>query len=358
MQSPLSPPDPRHPLVPALVTLLLLGAYAAGGAMLVAADPGPGDEVSIDGTVTAPDGTAASDAVVLFSSDETLDRFTPDELRAFAEDPPENVTVTTVDGDGRFDATVTWERSEAALAVSDAGISEIVFTGRENTTIDLRLRENRPQTVHAHIGSISHDEQETDLFINLQHNGETAVEDLSVTVDSLPEGWSIERVETDGQYDADSRTLTWASIQPGNEVDTTLVVRAPEDADPGEYTVELRAESTTHDISVADPVETVEILPENTPGPTTTPPPSDAGTPASPDATDEATPPPDPSETPTLEESEAPSTEAPSTADGETQAGQATDAAGTETSTTGPGFGVLAVLASLTALTVLAARKR
>jgi len=51
----------------------------------------------------------------------------------------------------------------------------------------------------------------------------------------------------------------------------------PENASPGDYTIELGAVSDTHRINVES--ETVEVLPEDTPNPTTTPPPESNATP-------------------------------------------------------------------------------
>jgi hypothetical protein len=72
-----------------------------------------------------------------------------------------------------------------------------------------------------------------------------------------------------------SRRVSRDAVAPGEEVGTTVVLSVPEDAESGEYTVGLAADSDTHRVSLAS--ETVEVLPETTPGPTTAPPPADGG---------------------------------------------------------------------------------
>lgn len=274
----------RRSLCASLFGLLLLAAPLAGGTTVVGAGPddidrGHRHDVQISGTVTGMDGAPADDAVVLFGADATLTKFSPDELRDLAAADPANLTVVAADSEGRFEATVAWDRAEAAVALTDDGVSDLVFLGRENGTVDVRLYERRPQTVHAHVGAVSNDERRGDLFVNLVNSGDTAVENLSVTLVSIPDGWSVAEVETVGRYSAERRTLTWSSVAPGAAVDTTVVLSVPAGTPPGEYAVELRAGSDTHRVDVES--ETVEVLPEETPGPTTTPPPGDRATPTS-----------------------------------------------------------------------------
>lgn len=251
-----------------LALVLLLGASVAGG--LGAASPHRDDPVRVEGTVTGVDGTPAGDAVVLVGDDATLTKLSPDELRDVAADDPPDLTVVTVDDDGRFETVVTRRRADAAVAVSGARISDLVHLRGENATVSLRLYGQRPQTVHAHVGAVAYDERRADLFVSLVNSGDAAIENLSVRVAALPAGWSVAAAETDGRYHPADRTLAWSSVGAGEEVGTTLVLSVPENASPGPYTVELRAGSDTHRVDVADETETVEVLPEDTPGPTTT----------------------------------------------------------------------------------------
>jgi len=313
----------------ATLLVLLLVAPPAVGTTVVAGAGSDGDtershrhDVRISGTVTGVDGAPAGDAVVLFGSDSTLTTFSPDELRDLAAADPANLTVVPADGDGRFEATVARGRAEAAVALTDDGVSDLVFTGRENGTVDFRLYERRPQTVHAHIGAVSHDERRGDLFVNLVNSGDTAVENLSVTLVSIPDGWSVAGVETAGRYRSERRTLTWSSVAPGAEVDTTVVLSVPEGTPPGEYAVELRAGSDIHRVDVES--ETVEVLPEETPGPTTMPP-TDGRTTSTSPAT-------------------SPSTDG----------GEGTTPAGAS----GPGLGVAAAAGGIALATVLLVRRR
>lgn len=249
-----------------LVVAVLVGVVVAG--FPTAAAPGPGDQVALQGTVTGTDGAPAGDAVVLIGEYSMLSKLSPDELRDVAADDPDGLTVVSVDGEGRFSATVSWKRADTAVALNDAGISDVERVGHQNTTLSFRLHEHRPQRIHATSVAVSADEHGGDLLLSLVNNGDATVENLSVTLASLPEGWSVGEVETGGVYHPATNTITWRSVPPGAEVDTTVVLTVPADAAVGEYSVDLRARSDTHPISV--PPVTVELLPEETAGPTTT----------------------------------------------------------------------------------------
>ncbi|MXR41685.1 hypothetical protein GRX01_10090 [Halobaculum sp. WSA2] len=233
-------------------------------------DPGPGDDVRIEGTVTGVDGEPAADAAVIVGESGTLRELSTDELRALAAADPPNVTVARVGDDGGFAATVDWDRADAAVAVSDRGVSELRILGHENATLALRPHERRPRTVFAHLGAIGHGERRGDLYLSLVNNDETAVRTLSVRVTSLPERWSIAAVRGDGRFHPANRTIEWSSVAPGEEVDTTVVVATPATPSPGAYSVGLRAASATHPVAIEN--ETVEVRPAETPGPTTAPP--------------------------------------------------------------------------------------
>lgn len=257
----------RHPLVPTLLVVGLLAAYAGAGVVL--ADGSVAAEaVRVDGTVTGVDGAPGGDAVVLVGEYGLLSKHSPDELRSIADDDPADLAVVEVADDGSFSTTVDRRRADAVLALSDAGVSETVRLGGENATLSMQLHEHRPQTVHAAVSSVSHGETRIRMYVSLVNNGDEPVENLTVEVTSLPDGWSVADVETDGSYDEATRTLTWRSVPAGAEVDTTVTLSVPDAASVGEYGVGLAGSSGTHAISVPD--GTVELLPEETAGPTTT----------------------------------------------------------------------------------------
>lgn len=251
-----------------LATLVVVTALAGGG---LAAGAGSGDEVTVAGTVTGVDGAPATDATVLVGDDGDLTGRSTTDLRRLAERGPGELEMTVVrtDDGGRFETRVPWGHASAAVVVSDEGVSDLHPIRRENATLDVALYERRPQTVHAHLGGVAHDETRAELFVNLDNNDDTAVRNLTVELTALPEGWSVATVETAGRYDATSRTLTWPAVAPGDRVDTTVVLAVPDGTAPGEYVVDLRAGSDGHRIGVEP--ETVEVLPEETAGPTTTP---------------------------------------------------------------------------------------
>jgi hypothetical protein len=226
--------------------------------------------VTLHGTVTGVDGRSAGDAVVLVGERSALLERSPDELRAAAATDPPELTVVDVGDDGRFATTVDSSRADAAVAVSDAGVGDLVSLRGENATLDLRLYERRPQVVHEHAGTVTGDERRVELYVDLINTDDAAVENLSVSVGALPDGWSVADVRTGGTYRDAERTLFWPSVAPGADVDTTLVVTVPAGTPPGEYAIELDAGSETHSVDAA-PV-TVDIRPADTPGPTTMPP--------------------------------------------------------------------------------------
>jgi hypothetical protein len=292
--------------------LVLLGASVVGS-IPVTADHNR--QITVDGTVIGVDGTPTSEAVLLVGEDSALTSHSPDELRDLAARDPRNLTVVPVGSDGRFEATLHSRRAEAAVAVSDDGTSDLVYVRGEDTTLELRLHERRPQTVHTHLGGVAADERRAELYVNLVNSGDAPVVNLSVQVDSLPAGWSVAEVTTNGRYHSDNRTLTWGTVTPGGQVDTTVVLRVPEETPAGEYTVGLRADSDTHLVGVAP--ETVELLPEDTETPT--PAPDGDPNPSTSDAG----------------------------ADGGSQSAQPRGTDASSTPATGPGFGTVAAVVAL-----------
>lgn len=317
----------RHPLVPTLLVVALLAAYGLGGTALVAGAAGA--DVTVEGTVTGPDGEPAGDAVVLVGEHGLLSKMSPSELRDVAADDPQDLAVVEVVENGSFSATVDRRHADAALALSDGGVSEVADVA-SGEALDLRLHERRPQTVYASAVALSHGERQTDLYLSLVNNGDEAVENMTMSVTSLPDGWSVASVETAGTYDAEAGRLTWSSVPPGAEVDTTLVLDVPADAAVGDYAVEFGATSDSHPVSAED--APVEVLPEKTAGPTQTV--FDDGTPRDTDdgsETDAATP-----------------TETPGMTDGTTP---------TATPADSPGFGAVVALAALVAGALLWGRR-
>jgi hypothetical protein len=329
------------------------------------ADPGPGDNVSIDGTVTGPDGEPATDAVVLVADSLPLTELSPSRLRTLAAADPPNLTVAAVDDDGSFDATAPWDHAEAVVAVSEAGTSDLRFARRENTTLSLQLYEHRPQTVHVHLGAVTYEERTAEMFVHLDNNDDATVRNLSVEIVSVPAGWSVAAVRNDGgvteTVGPTNRTLSWRAIRPTEEADTTVVLRVPTDASPGEYTVELRAESDSHRVSVED--ETVEVLPEETAKPTTMPSPT-----VTPTATDTTPTEPAPTATDVTPTEPAPTEPTPTATDRTPTTADSTPVelsptttdATTPPPTTGqsPGFGLSTVAGTLVALALLVAARR
>jgi hypothetical protein len=321
----------RHPLVPALLVVLLLAAYGVGGVALVdgavRSDGGGAEAVTVSGTVTSPAGGPAGDATVLIGDYGMLSKLTPDELRSVAADDPADLAVVETAADGSFSATVDRRRADSVAALSDGGVSETVRLGNQNATVDLQLHERRPQTVYAAVSSVSHGETRTRLYVSLVNNGDEPVENLTVTVGALPAGWSVADVETAGNYDDATGTLTWSSVATGGEVDTTITLAVPADEAVGEYTIGLAGGSASHPVTVEN--GTAEVRPEDTAGPTKTYLEGDGATATTGDGDDERT-------------------ETPGMTDGTTP---------TPTPTSTPGLGVLLAVGAVLAGAVVAARR-
>lgn len=254
----------RGILIVAMVGLGLVSGAGSG----IATSPGPGDFVHIDGMVTDTDGSPARNASVLIGEFAMLDKLSPENLREVMAGNPQDVRVVPVDEDGEFETDVAWEQAEAAVAISETGISDTVRLSRENATLVFQLYPNRPQRVYGHAGSVAADEEEARLYVSLRNNDDTPIENLSVTISTLPAGWSITTVDTDGAYRSENHQIVWGTIEAGGEIDTTVHLSIPGDTAVGEYTIDLTADSDTHVVQVA-PV-TVERRPETTAGPTTT----------------------------------------------------------------------------------------
>lgn len=255
----------RHQLVPAVLVAVLLVAYGVAGAAL-AGGAAAGDAVTVEGTVTGTDGAADDDTVVLVGEYAMLAKLSPSELRDVADDDPQDLTVVEVGPDGAFAANVSAARADGAVALSDDGVSETVRLGNQGATLSLRLHERRPQTVRTAATPAGPGEV-TRLHVDMHNNGDHAVENLSVALAALPDGWHVVDADAGGAYDADARALTWASVRASGHVDVTVSISVPEDAAVGEYVVGLRADSDTTPVAVEN--ATVEVR-EETAGPTET----------------------------------------------------------------------------------------
>lgn len=276
----------HHPLVPALLFVLLLAGYAIAGVAVV--HGGANGDVTVDGTVTGVDGDRAEGAVVLVGDAAMLEKLSPDELRSVAEDDPDDLAVVDVGSDGTFEATVPPSRAGAVVALSDDTISAVHRLGKRGATVDLTLHANRPLSVRASGASVSPGER-TRMTIDLRNTGDAAVSNLSVTVAGLPDGWTVADAETGGTYHPDDRTVTWSKAAPGEGIDATLVLRVPGDAAHDDYVTSLRATSDTHPVDAGN--VTVEVRPPETAGPTETnlPKGNERGTPTSTPGSDAST---------------------------------------------------------------------
>lgn len=251
-----------------IVSLLVVVGLAVGVGSGVAAQPGPGELVHLDGTVMDSTGTPVENGSVLIGDFAMLDKVTPAQLREVAAGEPQDVHVVSVDEDGTYSTDVEWEQADAALAITTNRISKTARLSRENTTRDFQVYPNRPQQVYGHAGAVSADEDQARLFIGLRNNDDIPIQNMSVTITSLPADWTIKSVDTAGEYQSDTQKITWSEVPAGAEIDTTVHISFPEGADVGDYTVTFTAASQTHHLDGES--VTIERLPETTPGPTTT----------------------------------------------------------------------------------------
>lgn len=335
----------QRPTVVALLFVLVVSGYALAGFAVVgvasgAVGGGPAgaaETVTVAGQVTDEDGQPVADAYVLLEPTPTEhladalegDRTIDGMLLRFGMADVDGVTVAKTDEEGRFTASVPAdEYAVIAVAENPRAVSELhtVEATGDETTVDLQVDPHRVVSVDLDVpGRVAPGETAT-ITVALDNPDDRPVESLSMDL-GLPDGWAVEAVETDGEWDADARRFHWDSVPAGERVEATLTVRVPGDAERGSYSVELTGDSESHFVEYAG-YTTVDVLP---PGAT----PTETQTPHH----DEFTP------SPTHE----------GAGSDDSTAGPAADGSATDAPASAPGFGFVV---AIFVLALLAARRR
>lgn len=344
----------QRPTVAVLLFLLVVSGYALAGFAVVGLASGAppvdhgsagdatlaAENVTVTGQVTDEDGQPVADAYVLLEPtptghlDEALagDRTIAGMLLRFGMADVDGVTVAETDADGNFEATVP-AGEYAVIAVAEesravSGLHTVAASG--DVTVDLTVDPHRIVEVEQDLpGRVAPGETVT-YTVGLENPDDRPLESLTMDL-TLPDGWTVESVETGGEWDGEARRLHWDAVQPGERVEATLTIRVPEDTDRGSYPVEVSADSESHFVehTLYDPVDV--LPPGATPTETHTPTGTVDGT-SSPKGGEAGT-------------STTTSTSVPATS----------SAPATDTPASAPGFGVVA---GVVALALLAVRRR
>lgn len=341
----------HRPTVAALLFVLVVAGYALAGFAVVGVASGatPAESgsasapVTVSGTVTDEAGQPVTDAYVLLEPtptehvDEALagHRSIAEVLLRFGIADVDGLTVAETDDEGRFSASVpAGEYAVIAVAEESRAVSPLrTVTVDDDATVDLQVDPHRIVYADLEVPDRVAPGETVTVTVDLANPDDRAVESLTMTL-SLPDGWTVESVDTTGDWDADARRLRWETVPAGEQVEATLTLQVPPDADREAYPVELTAEAESHFVEY-DGYDSVDVMP---PGATRTPPPS-------PIEEQTVTPGPDEAGGDGSADPESPTPSSTSSA-----TSRATDApAGA------PGFGFVAAVA---ALALLAARRR
>lgn len=268
----------RHPLVPALAVLLLLAAFAVGGAVLADADTGDtvATHATITGTVTDENGTAVSDAYVLaepvdgdlLAEHTDGEREVAESLLKLGATDPDGVNVARTDGAGRFEASVPTGTYRVVAVTADGERVSRLNQVEAGGTVDLAVDRHAVQELTAGRSVDVPPGETATVEVALENTDDEAVRNLTVAVGALPDSWSLTDVATDGSWDPRTRSLHWDEVDPGETVPATLSVSVPEDASRGQYRVPLSATADGHFVESMTDGWVVVRPPDASPTPT------------------------------------------------------------------------------------------
>lgn len=274
------PGSVRHPLVPPLFVVLALVGYALLGAVLVGAAPAVDGNVTVSGTATGPDGAPVEGAYVLLEPmpadrlDEATagDRVVAESLLRFGMADVDGVWTARTDADGRYAVAVPpGEYAVVAVVEDDRAVSHRHDVAAEGgTTVNLTVDPGRVQSLAGEEVSAEPGEA-VQVPVRLTNTDDETVRTLAVTFETLPDGWTLRGVETGGNYDPESRTVTWETVGPGETVTAAVTVAVPADADPGRRGLLASADSESHHVEWTDRARVSVDPPGRTPTEVDTP---------------------------------------------------------------------------------------
>lgn len=232
----------------------------------------------IEGNVTDPDGQPVEEAYVLvqargerFLQNATAgDEPIRESLLALVEEHPYGLYWNATTESGSYVVHVPRVADYDVIAVTEDGVSRLrtvsvrVRRAEQDLAVDpdriLSLETGDPSATPGEVAAVE---------LRVPNPGERPVEDLSVALE-LPAGWTVEGVETDGDWDADARRVTFDRVAPGETATATVRVRVPADVDRGLHRIELAADARRHFVEHVGGVQ-VRVAPPGAATPTLTP---------------------------------------------------------------------------------------
>ena len=127
----------------------------------------------------------------------------------------------------------------------------------ENGDADLRQKTHsfvdpgQIQAVAAGDGGVGQGSTTT-LPIRVTNTDNEPVRNLTISLGELPDGWSVEGVQTDGSYKKGRGNVTWDTVGAGETALVNVTVSVPADADMRTYLVDIGADADEHFIEHTD----------------------------------------------------------------------------------------------------------
>ncbi len=269
------PPSVRSPpsvavLVVAVVIALAVPAVAVAPVDDAPAAPGGGPDATssadgvhgdvVEGTVTDEDGDPVEGAYVLVQAngerylqnatagDEPVRR----SLFELVDEHPFGLYWNTTTEDGSYTVHVPRPADYEVIAVTEDGVSRLldVSVRVQRAERDLTVDPARVLSVEANGPSAASGDVAT-LELRVPNPGDDPVEGLSMTL-SPPADWSVEGVETDGEYDQEAGRVTFERVEPGGVATATVRLRVPEGATRDVHDVGVTADARTHFVEHGD----------------------------------------------------------------------------------------------------------
>ena len=208
----------------------------------------------IEGTVTDENGDPVEAAYVIVQAngERMLQNATDGEdsvrqsLLELVDEHPFGLYWNATTEEGRYSVHVPRPADYEVIAVSEDGISRLrhVSVRVQGAEQNLTVEPDRVLSVEADAQAVAPGEV-TAVELRVPNPGDEPVEGLTLGL-STSEGWTVEGVETDGEYDPEAGAVTFDRIEPGEVATATVRVRAPEDAETDVLGLNVTADAKTH----------------------------------------------------------------------------------------------------------------
>lgn len=263
-----------------LVVVLVVAAAVVPALTLPATTAAAHPGVHLTGTVTHENGTAAGGVAVLVQpadatdfSELALSRSIQEGFRKLAASGgTDDVAVVRTDADGRYELTQPAGEYDL-VAVTAERLSMVRSAGGtdgDTVETDLVLDPGRVQHVEGGDAGRVAPGNRSSVTVRVENADDDPMRNLTLSV-ALPAGIELVGVDTGGEWDADSGTLTWERVAPGEAATATLRFRVAADAEHGRYRVAYGAHSDTHLLQRTDPSRVTVRPTDASPTPTVHP---------------------------------------------------------------------------------------